>query len=240
MRPSASGRCAGRRSGAPNSAMPEVLEQVAQVLDAPVGVVAERRVAGRLEPVQVVVGGADQLAGRDDVVDEQAEESGAPAPSPADQARPRQPPTRRRRTRRTAPRRRPSGAPCRPARTGARPGTGDGRSRTRRRGCGPSSRRGRRRGRGRRPDLPAAASALAVDRVHRRDRVRPDGETDGQEGQPDRDDMRLVPGRRDLRREPEDGPEGEEDRRREPHRQARPAAVRSPTSRSRRRRRPGP
>ncbi len=41
---------------------------------------------------------------------------------------------------------------------------------------------------------------------------------DGQEGQPDRDDMGLVPARRQLRRVPEDRPEGEEDGRREPDR----------------------
>ncbi len=46
-------------------------------------------------------------------------------------------------------------------------------------------------------------------------RVGADRDADGQEGQPDRDDVGLVPGGRDLGRVPEDRPEGEEDRRAE-------------------------
>ena len=41
-------------------------------------------------------------------------------------------------------------------------------------------------------------------------------DANSREGEPDRQDMRLVPGRPDLGRVPEDGPESEEDGRREP------------------------
>ena len=57
-------------------------------------------------------------------------------------------------------------------------------------------------------------------------------EPDGQERQADRDDVGLVPGRRELGRVPEDRPEGEEDRRRRAGPAVGPAAGRASTSTS--------
>ena len=50
---------------------PEILRDVARVLDRPVEVVAEVRVEARLELVEVLVAGVDQVPGRDQVVEEQ-------------------------------------------------------------------------------------------------------------------------------------------------------------------------
>ena len=50
---------------------PEVLGQVADVLDGPVRVVAERPVAVRLQLVEVLVAGVEELPGRDEVVGEE-------------------------------------------------------------------------------------------------------------------------------------------------------------------------
>ena len=105
---------------------PEVLGDVARVLDGPLGVVAKARVAIGLEDVQVVVGRMEDLAGRRDVVEDQREhrqgraEPGGPASSP-----PVSRPSRR--ARRTGRRTRRSAAPCRRARRAGRPRTADDR-----------------------------------------------------------------------------------------------------------------
>ena len=91
--PSASGRCRGSRSGGLNSMIPRFCGQVARILDRPVEVVAERRVAGGLEPVQVVVGRAGRRCPvGHEVVQRRAPATGMAAPSPADQPRRHQPP----------------------------------------------------------------------------------------------------------------------------------------------------
>ena len=92
------------RAGRPNEHDPEVLRDVARVLDRPVGVVAERRVAVRLRLVQVLVGrvedvrrwsrGCTRAAPRPGMRRAEAGRQPAPPPAAAD----------RRRARRTAPR----------------------------------------------------------------------------------------------------------------------------------------
>ncbi len=61
----------GQHPGARAEHDPEVLGHVAQVLDGPLGVIAEGRVAGDLEPVLVVVARVDERAGGEERVAQQ-------------------------------------------------------------------------------------------------------------------------------------------------------------------------
>ena len=230
----------GQEVRGPEQGDAEVLEQVARVLDGPVRVIAERRVAGRLEAVQVVVGGADELPGRHDVVQGQAEQwdggaqpgrPGAPAPAApgADEHEERRTEDDRQPRRAGEPEQQPGGELAAVDRHGGRE---------------PAKSRGSDHD----PD-----EARATDRA----RCRPAAGRVGRVG-PARPGPRPHQGRPRSRANvsptatmcawyqvvascavnQKTVPKREEDRRREPDDEARPAIARSPTSRSRRRRRP--
>ena len=196
----ASGRRSGQELGRAEQHDREVLGQVAGILDRPVRVIAEGRVAGRLDAgtgSRTPAGragrsrrGCRRAAGR----------PGSAAPMPADQPRrhalPPAPTSSEERRRR-----RGSGsARCRPGRTGGRPPAGAARWRT-----GDASGRLRVGPRSPRAVGRSGSSAPGPRRARARREQR----------EADRDDVGLVPGGRELGAVPEHGPEGEEDGRRE-------------------------
>ena len=207
----------------------EVLGQVARILDGPVGVIAERRVAGRLEAVQVVVGRVEEMAGRDEVVgEEQADrdgrpEAGGPAPPPRTPARPR------RAAKNGAAN--DDGQPGRAGRgrTGARP-TNWRRSMANRRRAGPTV------GEPGRAVRPVVGELGLVGLP----RIRAEGERRSASSvRPTATMWAWYQVVASWAAVPEDRPEGEEDRRREPDRRAGRRGARASTSRARRRSRRG-
>ena len=197
----ASGSDRGRRAGTD----PEVLRQVARVLDAPSPGCSRGLVAVGLLLVLVVVARVEDVAGRGHVVGEQqghrdrradARRDGAARPraAAADEHEERRAEHDREARRARDPNSRPASScrrssssnGCRSASASDRAGAGRASGRPRPRRRHPDRRRARRR--------PRAARNV------------------------ERDDVREEPGRAELRRVPEHGAEGEEDRRREPDR----------------------
>ena len=231
----------------PEEHQAEVLRQVPDVLDAPVGVIAERRVPVGLESVQVLVARMEEMARRRDVVGQQQADRDQRAEagrhgSPRDRAA-----AADKEEERGAEDHRQS-APCRQARTAIQPRTGGDRTGT----PGGATRR-RRRPRLYRPrpqpsDDPAASAAFLRRLIGGR---RPAGvrdqisitaerDTDGEERRCDGHDMGEEPRGSELGGVPEDRPEREEDRDGQTNPASRRAGGPAPTSTVRHRRRRPP
>jgi hypothetical protein len=173
-------------------------------------VVAEVRVEPGLELIEVLVAGVEQLAGRDEVVDEQRgdrdrraearrEASPAPRPAAADEQEERRPEDDRQPARAGEAEQEPGQELAR-IDEGPRPGNGgDCRARA---GAGRDDRR-------------HVIGQVVL--VERRVRVRPERDSDREEQQEHGQRMGLVPRRRELGGIPEHRPEREEQRDREAH-----------------------
>ncbi len=208
---------------------PQVLGEVAGVLEAPVGVVLEVRVEERIEadlcPVEGLVAGVEEMARRGDVVGEEPQDR---------QAHPEE--GRRRPAR-------PGAASADEEEEGEAEGDGEAGRRGEAEedpGADPDWIEGQGGGEeapGRPEDVadaeraaPLEARPVGEGAVGRRDgaSVGAEGEADGEEGAGDGDEVSEVPGRAEHGGVPEDGPETEEDGRDEAARQAEAEAAEDP------------
>ncbi len=176
----------------PEQRDPEVLRHVAHVLDRPRLVVAKGRVAGRLEPVQVLVRRVDDATRGDHVEPDQ------------DQDRQRCPET---------------GRPCAPPPIAARADEDEEWRPDHDRQAGRPGQSEQQPGRELAPVDRESRQPPSSPSGHptQRRRVAVERHTDRQHRQSDGKDVGLVPGRGVLGGVPEDRPEGEEDRRPEAH-----------------------